>query len=93
MMARFHMYKKVITWEQLWKCCNHRKLCRFCDIITDECEDKDCKPNNDTKARCPIWNGMLENLVMVRKDNYRRDNNGQERPHQKFHDEKRDSQD
>ena len=63
-MSRFHMFKKVITWPQVWKVCNRRKLSRICEMIPDG-NDKSCKLDDYTKGRCPIWNGELESLVIL----------------------------
>ncbi len=89
-MARFHMYKKVITWEQLFKFCKNRRMSRFCSLIEEDCPDKECKPNNDTKARCPIWNCQLENLAMLRpiySEIRSNGNHGEEKHSKGFRDE------
>jgi len=76
-MPRFHLYKKVITWNQLWKFCRHRQLSKLCDIMPSG-KDKSCKCDDYTKGLCPIWNGELENLVMFS-------------PPERFHNEQREN--
>ena len=85
---RFHLHKKVITWPQLWKFCNGRRLAKLCDINKDPESDKSCHCDDATKGRCPIWNGQLEVLVMFdfkQQNDYNpiideRDNNGEANP-------------
>lgn len=86
------MHKKVITWEQLFRLCKNRRLSRFCGIMPEDETDKECKWNNDTKARCPIWNGQFENLAMLRPNNesyQSRSDHGEKRHTKSFRDEER----
>ena len=67
MSIKFHLHKKVITWPQLYSNCNKRELSRLC-TVREEDTDKTCKLDDQTKARCPIWNCHLENLAIIKSN-------------------------
>jgi len=57
-MVRYHYFKRVITFEQLYEICYYRDdtYCTF-----DHYKDVICRCDTDTRQICPIW-GKLEGL-------------------------------
>jgi len=64
---RFHLNKKVITFIQLRDVCGFRE-CDTCKHRMFDCGV--CTQDGVSKASCPVWNGELENLLIISHNHF-----------------------